>query len=106
MSEFKGTKGEWKVENESHEVFGVDNYNHIMAGNGYFDGKSKSGFSIQTFISDSDARLIVNSPKLLKSLQVLVSAARGICGEHVTGLMDLDNAADMAEKAINEALGE
>lgn len=105
MKKFKGTKAEWKVENESHELFGVDNYNHIIAGNGYFDDKSKSGFSIQTLISDSDARLIVAAPKLLMALQSIRNAAieLGLFSDDDSGL-SLEIA--MANHVINEALGE
>lgn len=43
---------------------------------------------------------------LTEALKLLMSAAENVGGEHVIGLMDLDNAIKFAEIKITKALGE
>ena len=69
--EFKGTKGKWRLvtNDESHLFGGLDNYNKIVAGCGYYDiNEPNLGFSISGYISKANALLISKAPEMLEIL--------------------------------------
>lgn len=75
MSEFKGTKGKWSLNDTDNEIFGVsDNYNHISAGNGCYNynGDIQSGFNLSGFISKENALLISKAPEMLEMLKEIL----------------------------------
>ena len=72
--EFKGTKGKWRlVTNDECDLFGgLDNYNKITAGCGFYDeNEPNSGFSISGYISKENSLLISKAPEMLEMLQKL-----------------------------------
>ena len=75
--EFKGTKGKWRLVTKDENIIfgGLDNYNSIVAGCGYYDSyETNLGFSISGYISKENALLISKAPEMLELLQSLVSS--------------------------------
>lgn len=96
MKKFKGTKGDWEFSKSRGVIFSED-CDYIA---------DVCGTNATSEEETANAKLIAAAPDLLKSLSRLLSACNGISGEHVVGLMDLDNASVIAEAAIKKALGE
>ena len=74
--EFKGTKGKWRLvtNDESHLFGGLDNYNKIVAGCGYYDiNEPNLGFSISGYISKENSLLISRAPEMLEKLSEIVN---------------------------------
>ena len=74
-TEFKGTKGKWRlVTNDGSHLFGgLDNYNKIVAGCGYYDiNEPNLGFSISGYISKENSLLISKAPEMLEMLKLLI----------------------------------
>lgn len=91
----KHTPGPWKHNTDFH-LYKKDEYSEISAGNGY----PPYGFSIQTVISDADAKVIAAAPELLAALIGLVNDVRNKPNDtrYATHIK-------IAEAAINKATG-
>lgn len=68
MSKF--TPGPWKIMPEDGVMSG--NYRGIVAGKGYLDKQTNTGFNVTAWMSESDARLISCAPELLEALKYFV----------------------------------
>lgn len=97
-SEFKGTKGPWRIGDDdvSFEHVAHDTYHQICAGGGYHNARENNGFGLSGFMSIYDAQLISAAPELLEALQDALHA-HDKHGEHSEW--------DFAREAINKALG-
>lgn len=107
--EFKGTKGEWLLNDTDDEIFGgKDNYHKITAGNGCFDydGNIQSGFCITGYISKENAQLIASATEILEALQDLTNQVEFDCSiGSDPRLLELLYKWQKAKQAINKALG-
>jgi hypothetical protein len=75
MTNFKGTKGKWRIETDKDSIFGGnDDYQQITAGQGFYDqhGNSELGFCFSGYISKANTLLISKAPEMLEMLEDLV----------------------------------
>lgn len=103
MSEFKGTPGPWFEYREGFSTV----YIEARLRDGVIQevaacGPTEAGQESQA----ANAKLIAAAPELLEALERIIICAENIGGEHVTGLMDLDNSVEFARMKLNKALGQ
>ena len=67
------TPGPWKIMSEDEIMFG--NYRGVIAGKGYLDKQTNTGFNVTAWMSESDARLISCAPELLEALKDAIETA-------------------------------
>lgn len=67
------TPGPWKVMPEDGIISG--NYRGIVAGKGFRDKKTNTGFNVTALMSEADARLIAEAPMMYEALKAIVSLA-------------------------------
>ena len=101
MKEFKGTKGEWKVDGEFREPTIINESNQII----FTHSKScfDDGDGLHKYYSHNkmiaNAKLTASAPKLLKALIGLVNQIENEhCSEYI------DDLQEKAKQAINKAL--
>lgn len=101
--EFKGTPGVWVADKTSRAIGpisrGDDQSYGMVIPVGWVE------FDPEIEIQAANQNLLAAAPELLHALQQLIRAAENIGGEHVTGLMDLDNAVMFASIKVAKALG-
>jgi len=98
MKTFKGTKGEWKMDDDyltTNELL-ENNVCPIATIHSMLDGKNNEQKLIE---SKANIKLIASAPELLEAL---INIVNQIENEHVSEFMD--EFSEQAKKAINEAL--
>lgn len=103
MKEFKGTPGPWKWQKSSHTYgyYFLANENETKSKNCIIDDGSACGeYSPAIDVHGADAQLIAAAPELLEALQEFVDLFPDVIdGDAIMPALD------MAEAAINKALG-
>lgn len=104
MSNFKSTKGPWQVGERRGDFIYIT---HSDDGIGAISLNMAHVVARKSWRSEAEAnaKLIAAAPELLEALERIIMCAENIGGEHVTGLMDLDNAVEFARMKLNKALG-
>jgi len=104
MKEFKGTKGEWKLNRQYSDEHGkilfitiVDEDNKIVA--------EAKGHEVVNAECMANAQLIKTATGLLKALQELVLQVKTYSKGHSDTTEYFKSEIEQAEKAINKALG-
>lgn len=94
--EFKGTKGEWKINNYSGNtdcVYSEQTQERIAT---YHKKNNKGCYSNSSLICESNAKLIADAPDLLEALQTVYNK--------MNAQNYSENDFDLVEKAIEKAL--
>jgi len=65
----KHTSGKWEIMHEDGVMSG--NYRGIVAGKGYLDKQTNTGFTVTAWMSESDARLISCAPEMYETLKAI-----------------------------------
>ena len=107
MKEFKGTKGDWRLEIGSDRKQGIrtkSGYICFMTRPTHFIGQDKR-YKKEIDEAEANAQLIAAAPELLEALQILVNKTEELATIVRLITKDQGDAINKAKDAINKALG-